>query len=105
MTASELTRRLEAEGLAASRWSNAPNARYTSHSHDYDKVLVVAEGSIVFGLPDRGESIDLAVGDRLELPAGTAHDAVVGRDGVTCLEAHLAAGSLPKPDRRRASSW
>ena len=34
-------------------------------------------------------------GDRLELPAGDAHDAQSsGRTGVACLEAHLPAGSL-----------
>jgi hypothetical protein len=27
-------------------------------------------------------------GDRLDLPAGTVHDAVVGPQGVVCLEAH-----------------
>ena len=35
-----------------------------------------------------GKRIDLAPGDRLDLPAGTAHSAQVGPDGVTCLEAH-----------------
>ena len=28
------------------------------------------------------------VGDRLELPAGVAHNASVGPEGVVCLEAH-----------------
>ena len=36
----------------------------------------------------------MTVGDRLDLPAGTAHDAVVGADGVACLEAHRPAGSI-----------
>jgi uncharacterized protein YjlB len=98
--------RLEAEGLRPGSWSNGPADRYAAHDHGYDKVLVVGAGSIVFGLPGRGERVALAAGDRLDLPAGTVHDAVVGPAGVTCLEAHLPAGSLDgDPVRRPAGSW
>jgi hypothetical protein len=65
---------------------------------------VVEQGSIHYGLP-RGDAVDLVVGDRLELPAGTEHDALVGPDGVTCLEAHLAAGSVAGIRRTGAGSW
>jgi hypothetical protein len=41
-----------------------------------------------------GDSVNLEAGDRLELPARTDHDALVGPEGVTCLEAHLPPGSL-----------
>ncbi len=101
----ELTERLATEGFAAGSWSNGPGDRYGAHDHGYDKVLVVASGSIRFGLPDRGEAVDLAVGDRLDLPAGTRHDAFVGPDGVTCLEAHTEAGTLPGVTRRAAGTW
>ena len=87
-------RRLTAEGLSASGWSNGPGDRYAEHEHGYDKVLVVTHGSIVLTLPGSGREVELAEGDRLDLPAGVAHHAVVGRSGVVCLEAHLAAGSL-----------
>jgi uncharacterized protein YjlB len=98
--------RLAAEGLDHGSWSNGPGDRYAAHAHGYDKVLVVTAGSIVFGLPERGERIPLHVGDRLDLPAGTSHDAVVGPSGVTCLEAHLPAGSLPAtPAKRRTGAW
>ncbi len=98
--------RLEAEGLDAGSWSNRPGDRYGAHDHGFDKVLVVASGSIVFGLPARGQRIDLDVGDRLDLPAGTSHDAVVGPIGVTCLEAHVPAGTLAAtPAKRPAGSW
>jgi hypothetical protein len=83
---------LDAEGLRPSTWSNGPHDRYGEHRHAYDKVLVVEAGSIVFHLP--GGPVELRVGDRLELPSGTAHAADVGPDGVTCLEAHLPSGSL-----------
>jgi hypothetical protein len=49
--------------------------------------------------------VDLVAGDRFELPAGTEHEALVGPDGVTCLEAHLAAGSLPGVRRAAAGTW
>jgi mannose-6-phosphate isomerase-like protein (cupin superfamily) len=98
--------RLEAEGLDPGSWSNGPGDRYGAHDHSYDKVLVVVSGSIVFGLPDRGERVALEVGDRLDLPAGTSHDAVVGPVGVTCLEAHVPAGTQPPtPAKRLAGSW
>jgi hypothetical protein len=44
-------------------------------------------------------------GDRLDLPARTRHDARVGEHGVTCLEAHLPAGSLVELDHRPAGTW
>ena len=97
--------RLQAEGLAPSVWGNGPHDRYAAHEHGYDKVIVVAAGSIRFGLPGSRGGQDLASGDRLELPAGTVHDAVVGPDGVSCLEAHLAPGTFGSVIRRGAGSW
>jgi quercetin dioxygenase-like cupin family protein len=101
----QLLTRLEAEGLAPGAWSNGPHARYAAHDHGYDKVLVCAAGSIRFGLPATGASVDLGPGDRLELPAGTAHDARVGPGGVTCLEAHVPAGRIPILRRLEADEW
>ncbi|HEX5829291.1 MAG TPA: hypothetical protein VFY23_17315 [Candidatus Limnocylindrales bacterium] len=101
----DLEARLRAEGLEPGAWSNGPHDRYGAHDHGYDKVLVCAQGSIVFGLPDRGERVELRAGDRLDLPAGTRHDAVVGPDGVTCLEAHVPAGGLPALRRVPAGGW
>jgi mannose-6-phosphate isomerase-like protein (cupin superfamily) len=97
--------RLRAEGLDPGAWSNGPGDRYAAHEHGYDKVIVVETGSIAFGLPDRDEIVDLAAGDRLELPAATRHDAVVGPTGVTCLEAHLQVGRLTAVARRAAGAW
>ncbi|MGZ8438952.1 MAG: hypothetical protein ACXWXR_10505, partial [Candidatus Limnocylindrales bacterium] len=58
-----------------------------------------------FGLPATGRAMDLVAGDRLELPAGTTHDAAVGEDGVACLEAHLPAGSLGGLVRHPTGTW
>jgi quercetin dioxygenase-like cupin family protein len=106
MSAGPMLDRLAGEGLAAQPWSNGPGERYGVHAHDYDKVIVVALGSIVFELPASGARLELEAGDRLELPAGTAHGADVGPGGVTCLEAHRPAGTLqPGPRRRPAGDW
>lgn len=105
MNRGDLDARLRTEGLDPGSWSNGPGDRYAAHDHGYDKVLVCVAGSIRFGLPARGETVELAVGDRLDLPAGTSHDAIVGPDGVTCLEAHLPAGRLARLQRRPAGEW
>lgn len=103
--AESLEARLRRAGLLASAWSNGPRDRYAPHAHDYDKVLVVSEGSITFGLVASGARRRLEMGERLDLPAGTEHDAVVGPAGVTCLEAHLPAGSLDPVPRSRGRDW
>jgi uncharacterized protein YjlB len=107
-TGADFDERLAREGLLASSWSNGPGDRYGAHDHGYDKVLVVAAGSIRFGLPGSSMSddvVELEVGDRLDLPAGTIHDAIVGPDGVTCLEAHARRGALASLARRARGSW
>jgi uncharacterized protein YjlB len=101
----DLTGRLREEGLSPGGWANGPGERYGAHAHTYDKVIVVERGSIRFGLPASGDSVDLGEGDRLDLPAGTIHDAVVGSAGVSCLEAHLPVASLASTLRRPAGSW
>ena len=79
---------LSAEGVAPYAWGNPPGDRYPIHQHHYLKILYCLKGSIAFELPDRGESIELRPGDRLDLPGGVAHAATVGPEGVICLEAH-----------------
>jgi quercetin dioxygenase-like cupin family protein len=86
-TEATIQRILEDEGLSFYRWSNAPGDVYAAHTHAYHKVIYVVHGSITFGLPEAGREVKLRVGDRLELPPDVAHSAVVGPQGVTCLEA------------------
>lgn len=76
------------EGLTPYSWSNGPHDVYAAHSHGYNKVIYVVQGSITFGLPQLHQQVTLQAGDRLDLPTGTIHDAVVGAQGVVCLEAH-----------------
>jgi len=79
---------LAEEDLHGYRWSNGPGDVYSAHTHSFNKVVYVVRGSITFGLPDSGEQVTLNLGDQLNLPAGVVHNAIVGSDGVVCLEAH-----------------
>ena len=81
---------LRDRGIRPSWWSNGPGDRYGAHQHPYHKVLYCARGSICFDLPASSESFDLRPGDRLDIPPGTPHSAVVGPEGVTCVEAARA---------------
>lgn len=94
--------RLASDGIEVVAWGNGPDDRYAAHVHDHDKVLVVVAGSIRFLLPATDTELQLATGDRMDLPAGTRHAAVVGPDGVRCLEGHLPEGSLGSVPRRMA---
>lgn len=83
-----LWRLMTDEGLHPYSWSNGPFDVYAAHSHSYNKVIYVVQGSITFGLPELDQQLTLKAGDRLDLPAGVVHDAHVGAQGVICLEAH-----------------
>ena len=65
-------------------WSNGPGDRYLRHAHAYTKILYCVTGSIDFSLDDR--VIQLNAGDRMVLPAGTAHTATVGSGGCAFVE-------------------
>jgi mannose-6-phosphate isomerase-like protein (cupin superfamily) len=87
-TERELRARLAGEGLAPYAWGNPPGDVYPAHRHPFVKVLFCVSGSIRFDLPEEGASLELGPGDRLDLPPGTLHSALVGGLGVVCLEAH-----------------
>ncbi len=73
-------------GVTPSAWSNGPRDRYAPHAHATTKLLVCTAGSITFELDDR--PVVLRPGEGFVLPPGTRHAAVVGADGVTCVEGH-----------------
>ncbi|MCH8815877.1 MAG: cupin domain-containing protein [Chloroflexi bacterium] len=75
------------EDLAPSWWSSGPGDTYATHSHPYHKVLYCARGSIQFTIELSSERIELTPGDRLDIPPGTVHSAIVGPNGVECIEA------------------
>lgn len=77
--------RLREEADHCYRWSNEPGFEYGVHSHPYRKILYVERGSITF-TPTGQPPMVMNAGDRLDLPPGTAHGAMVGPQGVVCWE-------------------
>lgn len=84
-----LLEQIDDQELRIYNWSSLPNDIFDGHTHGFHKLLLVVEGSIKFEFPTRHKSLTLNAGDRLELPAGIRHNAIVGPDGVRCLEAHI----------------
>jgi quercetin dioxygenase-like cupin family protein len=76
--------RLRQEADGCHSWSNGPGDRYEEHTHAYEKILYCVDGSITFTLRDG--DVRLSAGDRLVLPPGTVHGAIVGPHGCTCIE-------------------
>jgi mannose-6-phosphate isomerase-like protein (cupin superfamily) len=85
-TPHDLMVQLRSEASDCYSWSNGPGDRYAPHSHTYEKVLYCVEGSITFVLDADDRRIDLAPGERMVLPSGTVHSAVVGPGGCSCIE-------------------
>lgn len=82
----ELSDMLHGEGLQTQCWSESAGHVSELLLHSYDSVLYVLEGRITFRLPESRRSINLNTGDRIDLPAYVVHNAVVGPEGVTCVE-------------------
>ena len=85
-TLDDLITKLRAEATDCYSWSNGPGDRYAAHSHGYEKVLYCVDGSITFVLEQEGKRLELKAGDRMVLPRGTVHSAVVGPTGCACIE-------------------
>jgi quercetin dioxygenase-like cupin family protein len=83
----EVWRMLSAEGYVPDRWASAAGHIYPDHWHPFNKMVVVARGSITFMDCHTGQTFELLPGDRLFIPAGLVHSAVVGPRGVSCFEA------------------
>jgi mannose-6-phosphate isomerase-like protein (cupin superfamily) len=82
----ELEAVLRCEGLEPHWWANGPGDVYAPHEHPYHKVLFCAEGSITFVVEPGNLKLEIRPGDRMDLPRGTRHSAVVGPRGVRCVE-------------------
>ena len=85
LDAGDIERQLRVEARDVYGWSNGPGDRYEQHSHAYHKLLYCTDGSIDFILGD-GRTLTLRPGDRMVLPAGTRHAALVGPEGCACVE-------------------
>lgn len=75
---------LRREGFDVYVWEDPPLAYYPEHVHPGEEVRWVVRGSITIGFPG-GETRELRAGDRLDVPANTAHWARVGPEGVRYL--------------------
>ena len=83
----DIETQIRSEARDVYSWSNGPGDRYGEHEHSFTKLLYCTRGSIEFRTPDG--AIALKTGDRMVLPAGTRHSAVVGPAGCTCIEGKL----------------
>ncbi len=89
-TLSSITRQMQKEGMRPYFWENTPNYRYAIRSHGYCKVMYVVEGTMEITLPDSNHRVRLRAGDRIEIPAGIRHGAIIGSGGAKCVEAAAA---------------
>ncbi|MBC7693264.1 MAG: cupin domain-containing protein [Methylotenera sp.] len=88
----EAEAKLHQEGYESFRWHDVPGVEYPRHRHEYDECLWILKGEITFnipaaaGVPSVSQTFSLKPGDRLYLPARTAHTAIVpDAAGVTYL--------------------
>ncbi|HEV8655212.1 MAG TPA: cupin domain-containing protein [Candidatus Limnocylindria bacterium] len=81
----QIEKQLRTEARDVYGWSNGPRDRYEPHVHAYHKLLYCTRGSIDFILGD-GRTLTLRPGDRMVLPSGTKHAALVGPEGCACVE-------------------
>lgn len=81
-----LRRDLERRGYRVARYVYPPGTRFSEHTHDVDKIDAVVSGT--FRLTVEGREFLLEAGDRLAVPSGTVHSAVVvGDEPVVSLDA------------------
>ncbi|MCC6396303.1 MAG: cupin domain-containing protein [Bacteroidetes bacterium] len=82
----DLQKLLQAEGLEYELYSDSPGTKYGRHKHPFDDFIVIVSGKMKI-ITDSQEWL-MKPGDRLNLPANTAHSAeVVGREEVQYLSA------------------
>ncbi len=79
---------MNTEGLQPNRRFGALGDRRRTHILSHHQVIYVLKGSITIGLPERDQQLTLRAGDRLDLSAGVAYHAIIGSNGLVCLEAH-----------------
>jgi len=66
-----LRRALELEGMVTAWWSDVPGTQVPVHVHAFPETRWVLEGYL--RVTAGSEAVELGPGDRLDLPAGTAH--------------------------------
>jgi quercetin dioxygenase-like cupin family protein len=84
-TEETLRARLAADGYQAVKWSSDPGTGYPPHAHIYPELLWLITGSLTVILPAENRLLELAAGDRIEIPRSLSHGTMAGADGATYL--------------------
>jgi hypothetical protein len=78
---------LESEEFSTEVWSADAGTNKDPQALDYNRSMVVVSGMIRITLPESVEEFaDLMAGDRIDIPANTAHGILVGPAGVRVVE-------------------
>jgi quercetin dioxygenase-like cupin family protein len=64
-------------------WQDAPGTVYEEHAHKGKVSLFITDGSITFNFS--GEKKEVKAGERLNMPVGVLHSAIVGPQGWTVI--------------------
>ena len=80
MNVKEWEKKLRAEGFARFfTWQDGPNASYPEHTHPVRTAHVILDGQMI--LTSEGRTRTVKAGERLDVPANTAHSARMGPEG------------------------
>lgn len=71
-------------------WSDTPGTEYPEDTHQDQVVIIVTEGSVAMCLRD--QVTQLQAGDRLLIPPGVPHSAVVGPQGCQFVVGEMVQG-------------
>lgn len=73
---------LEGEGYTnVSAWLDSPDFSYSEHTHQFATAHIIISGFMTLMM--NGVEHQLRPGDRVDVPVGTLHTAVMGPDGCT----------------------
>jgi mannose-6-phosphate isomerase-like protein (cupin superfamily) len=88
MAGGDAARDLRRAGMHPDPWSAGPGTDFAVHTHERTKHLYCVSGSIAFWGPTF-DRLELGPGEGVVIPSGTAHHAMVGAEGVSCVEGFM----------------
>ena len=75
-----LESQLHAEGFVHTYvWQDGPHAHYSDHNHATETAHVILDGQMTLTMD--GRSVTYNAGDRVDVPAGAVHSALMGPGG------------------------
>jgi mannose-6-phosphate isomerase-like protein (cupin superfamily) len=76
----QIEKQVQAEGFHRTYvWQDGPNAHYGDHTHAEETAHIILDGEMTLTMA--GESRTYRIGERCDVPAGTAHSARMGPQG------------------------